>query len=224
MKYYKLTNAAGRTYNGTQWGEGITHTAAREGKTLCTDEVIHVYASPLLSVLLNPIHANFYRPRLWECECSQPVANAGTKVGVKKCTTLGEIPLPKVTTKQRVKFAILCALEVYHASEFVLWADGWLTGRDRSKPLAYAAANAAAAAAKAAYAAANDAYAAADVAYAAANVANAAAKAAYAAANAAYAAANAAAHAAARAAADAAARAAYASKLNLSEIAEKAMT
>ena len=155
MKYYKLTDQNGFTRNDTQWGEGITHTATREGKTLCTNEVIHVYKSALLSVLLNPIHADFTRPRLWECECSRPVANDGTKLGVKKCTTLREIPLPQVTTEQRVKFAILCALEVYHASEFALWADGWITGRDRSAAAVYAANAAADAAAHAADAAAH---------------------------------------------------------------------
>jgi len=161
MKYYKLTNAVGRTYNGTLWGEGITHTAAKTGTSLCTNEVIHVYASPLLAVFFNPIHADFASPRLWECECSQPVADDGTKLGVKKCTTLREIPLPDITTEQRVRFAILCALEVYPTAAFVLWADGWLTGRDRSKKAADAARAAAGAAAEAAADAAADAAAAA---------------------------------------------------------------
>jgi len=158
MKYYKLTDENGRTHNSTQWGEGVTHTATVKGKTLCTDEVIHVYASPLLASLLNPIHANFYRPRLWECECSRPVANDGTKLGVKSCTTLREIPLPVVTTEQRVRFAILCALKVYHAKEYVLWADGWLTGKDRARKAVYAAAHAADAVYAAARAAADAAH------------------------------------------------------------------
>ena len=136
MKYYKLTNKQSTTFNDTQWGEGITHQATVKGKTLCTNQVIHVYASPLLAAFLNPIHMDFRNPRLWECECSRPVADDGMKLGVKSCTTLRKVPLPKVTTEQRVKFAILCALAVYHATEFVLWADGWLTGKDRSKKAA----------------------------------------------------------------------------------------
>src|SRR3990167_10467990 len=150
MKYYKLTDENGRTYNDTQWGEGVTHTTTVTGKHLCTDQVIHVYKSALLAAFLNPIHANFTRPRLWECECSRPLANDGTKLGVKSCTTLREIPLPVVTTEQRVRFAILCALKVYHAKEYVLWADGWLTGKDRARKAADAAADAAYAAAYAA--------------------------------------------------------------------------
>jgi len=64
-----------------------------------------------------------------------------------------------LTTDQRIAFAIYCALGVYDAPGFAEWAEGWLSGRDRSR------ASAAAAAADAAYAYAA---AAADAAYAAA--------------------------------------------------------
>ncbi len=40
--------------------------------------------------------------------------------------------LPRVTTEQRVKFAILCAKAVYKDEAFNLWADGWLSGDDRT--------------------------------------------------------------------------------------------
>ena len=213
MKYYKLTNKQSTTFNDTQWGEGITHQATVKGKTLCTNQVIHVYASPLLAAFLNPIHVDFRNPRLWECECSRPVADDGMKLGVKSCTTLRKVPPPKVTTEQRVKFAILCALAVYHATEFVLWADGWLTGKDRSKNAAREAAYAAARAARAA--------ACETAREAACEAARAAAYAAYEAVRAARAAARETACEAARAARAAARAAAY--KLNLSKIAEEAV-
>jgi len=40
--------------------------------------------------------------------------------------------LPRVTTEQRVKFAILCAKAVYKDEAFNLWADRWLSGDDRT--------------------------------------------------------------------------------------------
>jgi hypothetical protein len=161
MKYYKLTNQGGRTYGGTQWGENVTHRAWGWGRKLCSEDVIHVYDSPYKAVLFNPIHASFREPRLWECRVRKVVANDQLKVGVKQCTTIREIPLPKITTEQRVKFAILCALEVYHNPAFVTWANNWLSNTDRSARSVSAAAEdakaawawaAASAAAKAAWA------------------------------------------------------------------------
>jgi hypothetical protein len=89
-------------------------------------------------VLLNPIHANIKNPRLWEVECDQ-VAHDVTKGGAKRMRLVRELPVPQVTMEQRVRFAILCAKEVCHDPQFVAWADGWLSGGDRSKEAAEAA-------------------------------------------------------------------------------------
>jgi hypothetical protein len=166
--YYKLTDQNNRTTNNTIWGENVTHKAAHRGKKLCTNQVIHVYAHPLLAVFMNPAHANIQNPKLWECKTSKPVANDGTKIGVKSCTTLKEIPPPEVSTIQRIAFGILCAKKVWDNKAWNHWADKWLSGGDRSKQAAYAAYTAAYAAAYAAYTAAYTAYtAASDPAYAA---------------------------------------------------------
>jgi hypothetical protein len=37
MKLYKLTDEHGQTRGGTQWGEGVTHTATGTGTELCSD-------------------------------------------------------------------------------------------------------------------------------------------------------------------------------------------
>jgi len=47
--------------------------------------------------------------------------------------------MPQVTTEQRVRFAILCVLAVYHDPEFARWAEAWLSGVDRSAESAQAA-------------------------------------------------------------------------------------
>ena len=132
MKYYKLTNENCQTEGSTTWGEGITHKATGKGKALCSNDVIHVYDHPLKAAIFNCIHARFTNPVLWECKIKKVVANDQLKIGVKQCTTIKQIPLPKITTVQRVHFAILCALQVYKEESFVKWANSWLSGEDRT--------------------------------------------------------------------------------------------
>ena len=142
--------------------------AKGQGNKLCTNGVIHSYSSPLVAVFLNPVHANIDNPRLLETECSEILIDDGTKAGHKEAYGIREIKIPEITEEQRIKFAILCALEVYKNSKFSFWAKNWLSGVDRTKESAHAAdANAADADAyaadadaahAAAYAAATDAY------------------------------------------------------------------
>ena len=148
---YKLVAQDYKTRKGesneTTWAIGRTVTASGAGTELCTEGVLHAYATPLLAVLLNPIHANIPDPRMLVCDCSDVVAEDWGKSGHKWVTPVAEMELPAVTTTQRVAFGILCALEVYHEREFVAWAEGWLSGHNRSFDAAYAAAYAARAAA-----------------------------------------------------------------------------
>ena len=157
---YKLTDQDGKTragcYNELTWGEGVAHTAAVEGVSLCTDQVIHAYTSPILAVLLNPIHASIENPITWECEGDIVANGRGLKVGAKTVTCKRKMETIDVTNEVRVRFAILCTLEVYSEPPFVKWAEGWLSGENRgASSAAYAASSAAAAhyAADAAFAA-----------------------------------------------------------------------
>ena len=188
MLKYKLTNQDNTTYNNTKWGQGITHETSGEGE-LCSSGWLHYYHSPELAVLLNPIHANILNPKLWEVEAEgMHKDDKGLKGGCTKMTTIKEIPLPEFSLEQKVKFGILCALQVYKEENFVNWANNWLNGTDRSSASAnVAAANINAYAANAAANAAAAAHAAVNAVNAAVNAANGD--------NAAYAAANAAANA-----------------------------
>ena len=212
---FKLTNENGQTRGMTQWGENVSHTAKGDGKELCSDGWIHYYTHPLLAVLMNPVHAKFASPKLWEAEASGEIINEPLKSGCKTLRTIKEIPLPEISRVQRIAFGILCAKEVYDDEAWNSWADKWLSGDDRSKESAYAA-DAANAADAAAYAntAADDANADAAASYAALAAARAARAARADAYNAAAAAAD------ARAAAHASAEKA----INFIELAEKAMT
>ncbi|VVB50934.1 Uncharacterised protein [uncultured archaeon] len=129
---YKLTDANGQTYNHTQWDEGVTHETSGEGE-LCGPGWIHAYTSPLLAVFLNPIHGRFKNPQLWECIGEGlEKSDYGLKVGRTRITTVKRIPLPVVTTNQRIAFSILAVLEVYKEPSFVLWTNNWLSGKDRT--------------------------------------------------------------------------------------------
>lgn len=154
MKLYKLTDEKGQTYGGTQWGNGVTHTATGNvSGGLCSDAYIHAYTDPLLAVLLNPIHANFTKPQLWEAEGEVTATDHGLKVGCRSLTTVKRLPLPRINKTQRTAFGILCAKAVCHDPVFNRWADEWLSGEDRSRAAADAAAAEAREAAAAAWAA-----------------------------------------------------------------------
>ena len=137
----KLTNQELQTYNKTQWVINEWQEVAGKGE-LCSESWLHGYEHPLLAVLLNPIHANIATPRLFAIEVGEIIKNdAGLKFGSNKMRLIKELELPQVTLEQRVKFGILCALEVCQDAAFVTWATGWVSGEDRSQKAAADAAD-----------------------------------------------------------------------------------
>ena len=140
MKAYKLTDEKGQTKNKTQWGINVTHSASGKGKELCTNGWIHFYVNPLIAVLMNPAHAGFVNPILWECETSGEELHEALKSGCKTLTTIKEIDLPVIAINSKIAFGILCAKKVCSDLEWNTWADNWLAGKDRTAAAAYAAA------------------------------------------------------------------------------------
>jgi len=150
---YKLTDASDCTHGDSQWGPGVTIETSGEGE-LCGPGFTHWYTHPLLAVLLNPIHGGFdlATAHLWKGKGKIAKTDNGLKVGCTRGTTLRRVPLPSVTTEQRVRFAVLCARTVYRDPQFLAWAEGWLNCKNRTAvgAAARAAARAARAAARAA--------------------------------------------------------------------------
>jgi len=159
MVVYKLTDKDGYCRKGksgeTLYEVGHTYTASGEDD-LCGPGWIHAYEHPILAVLHDPIQGN-YGPtaRLWECNTAKGTIkrDGQMKLGTTRLRVLRKLPLPVLTIEQRVAYAISVALRVYVAEDYVEWAEGWLSGRDRSIGAAMAAGAAAGAAARAAYAA-----------------------------------------------------------------------
>jgi len=137
VKLYKLTDDKDRTYGRCQWGEGVEHTAPGTG-SLCTRGWLHAYSDPLLAVLMNPAHAGFNNPHLWEAEGDVGV-DCGDKVGCTRLKTIRRMDLPVLSLNQILRFGILAAKQVCWNSTWRTWADGWLDGRDRSLKAAEAA-------------------------------------------------------------------------------------
>ena len=137
-KLYKLTDYLGRTrageYNELTWAVGVEHKTAGTGRRLCTADVIHAYEHPLIAVLMNPVHAdlNPARMRLFVAEGEIVAREVQLKCGVHALKIVEEIPVPVLTTEQRVKFAILCAKLVCKDAAWNAWADKWLSSEDRS--------------------------------------------------------------------------------------------
>lgn len=122
---YKLTDSNMQTHAATRWALNEWREASGDpSKPLCTDAWIHVYDSPELAVLLNPIHAEFTSPRLFEAECDGASKDDnGLKRGFRRVRLIRELPLPVFTVEQRIAFGILCAKHVSTKSSFIEWAD-----------------------------------------------------------------------------------------------------
>lgn len=140
---YKLTDQNWETRGRTKWGPGVTHGPTSGKGELCGPGWIHAYTSIELAMMMNSAHANIKDPVCWEAEGEVGKSDNGLKVGCRTLTTVRIVEPPVVTTEHRIRFAILCAVDVYKEPQFVAWAKSWLSGDDRSERAATAAAAAA---------------------------------------------------------------------------------
>ena len=139
MIVYKLTDQNLQTYGSYQWEPGVARETDGEGN-LCGPGWLHYYHDPLLSALLNPIHADIADPVLWEAEAEGLHRDdRGLKGGCTRLTLIRQVDLPQITTEQRVRFGILCAKAVCNDRAWNRWADRWLDGSDMSVAAAWAA-------------------------------------------------------------------------------------
>ena len=149
---YKLTRPDGTTYKGFLWKPNEQYHFSGLGY-LCSPGFAHAYLTPELAVLLNPIHANYNPAILWRAEGMIAKRDHDLKVGCTDLILCAQIPLPEASTSQRVEFAVRCALAVYTEPTFVLWANNWLVGIDKTEESAEKSVRAAEAAEAAAWAA-----------------------------------------------------------------------
>ena len=129
---YKLTDSGMRTYYEFQWELGKWYETTGEGE-LCSPGWLHFYSDPLVGMFMNPAHANIKNPRLFRAEVEGKGLNDhGTNCGYSRAKLVEELPLPQISSVQWIRFAILCAKEVYKGKKWNKWADNWLSGKDRT--------------------------------------------------------------------------------------------
>jgi hypothetical protein len=148
--------------------------------------VIHCYDDPILAVMMDLVHGKYSSDgALWLCEWSGRTIAAPDKRGVEMLTTVERVTPPVLTSDQRVEIALRANLMVLptwvalpnqatNAEAWRVWAEGWISGADRSTRAvnaAWCAVNAAWCAVNAAWCAANAAGCASDAAWCAANAA-----------------------------------------------------
>lgn len=106
---YKLTSQDITTRGGYQWRLNEERTTDGRGE-LCGRGWLHFYYSPLLAVLLNPLHAQVIAPRLFKARAAGKILNdRGLKGGATSLTLVEEMPVPAISIAQRARFARLCA-------------------------------------------------------------------------------------------------------------------
>jgi hypothetical protein len=98
---------------------------------------LHCYSDPLIAILLNPINENIQNPRLFEVEVDGKEAHCNMKYAYKKMRLMKEVNVPKITLEQKVKFAVLCALEICGDNKFTSWAKDWYGDKKRKDILAF---------------------------------------------------------------------------------------
>ena len=151
----KLTTKAGKSKHGNvSWkvGKTVSIPKKQRGMQMCEPGMLHVYEGNVaLALMLDPYHANIgAEVRAFQVSGKIVQRDRQMKVAGHSFKVVRELCVPKITTEQRIVFALMCAFEAAAYAAAYAAAD------------AVAAADAADAAAAAAYAAYAAAYAAAD--------------------------------------------------------------
>lgn len=144
MLAYKLTDTEDFThYKSCKRGPNVTHETSGKGD-LCGSGWLHFYTSPLIALLLNPIHGDYQPPKLWQALAEGSFRHdLWLKSGCTRLTTIELLEPPPIITEHRVSFAIRCAQTVYQDKTWLEWADRWLNNTDRTQSSAADAASAA---------------------------------------------------------------------------------
>lgn len=134
MRKYLITDASGYSAGQKLESGKFVQTAAQHDEMLkrvgdcCAD-------TPLVAALISPIAAE--GSRLFMINCWSVAADQ--KNG-QSYTVVKEIaPVPQVRLHDKIAFALRVITAVYRDADFSKWAQGWLSGADRSAKSAQAA-------------------------------------------------------------------------------------
>ena len=132
MQCYTISGKDGYTHDGMKWGARVTHIASGQGDVY-DPRWLHFYRDPHIAMLLDLNYTDDSQCRLWESTAFGRILHDGwLKSGCTHLRTDFEIPAPTISLDERVEFAIRCAMAAGSDPVFDDWADGWLSGSDRS--------------------------------------------------------------------------------------------
>ena len=136
--FCKLTSKDLTTRGGYIWrpSEWRTIPEDNRGGRLCSSSYFHFYTSPLLAAFFNCVHSDIADPLLWEVEVRGEICHEFDKSGSTELMLKRELPLPVITTAQRVAVAILFAKVVCKDKKWNKWANRWMDGEDLSRDAA----------------------------------------------------------------------------------------
>src|SRR3990167_3974379 len=106
QKLIKLTEADMTTYGGFRYEVGQEYRFRGIGP-LCSTGYSHAYLTQPLAELLNPIHAAFKEPRIWDAEGIVTKSEGQLKVGCQCIRLIKELPSLALTTEQQIAFGIM---------------------------------------------------------------------------------------------------------------------
>lgn len=128
MRKYVLTDPDGLTPKGEKLEPGKLVEDARSGKDLLARLGACCCDSPLVAALVSPLPTD--GTRMFQINCWKVSADPAQ---TQTYTVIKEVaPVPRVTLEHKLAFALLALLEVYKNKDFQVWAQGWLSGQDRS--------------------------------------------------------------------------------------------
>ncbi len=134
-RLYVVTDEHSRSADGREWAEGVTLHATGRG-AYGGEGWIACYASPKVAALLNPGQERFRYPRLWEIAASGLAEPEGVHLACIEATAVRQCPLPRLSSEDRARCAVLAARSAYRsglfADEYAEWSRAWLAGQDRA--------------------------------------------------------------------------------------------
>lgn len=124
MQKYLLTDVNGRSRRGTIIEANCANPNRQFGGDVVSRNIWECADTPLLAVMVNPLHAECVLPRLFEIR--------GFGQEQNKIDRIREIGLPKVLPEQKLAFAMYCVRSLAPDDAFAAWVERWLANIDRS--------------------------------------------------------------------------------------------
>ncbi len=108
---------------------GFYRQSAEEGKDIISQNLWECSESPVLAVMKNPLHAECDKPKLFRIDCREKTK----RDSVIREFSISDDDLPKVSSEQKLAFAMYVVRELAPEHRFSHWVERWLSRVDRSR-------------------------------------------------------------------------------------------